>query len=209
MRDLNFLSGLLTKYRESHCFSPPGLRGIDPRCLEALNPTGDPALARIIPGPHDATEMDAFLKSFLYREEAFLVDEIRQMDAETKRIEAVLDTHRPLPFAAAQRVDSRHPAHVSAAELLMATGSLGCLHAWFFHGCRWDQGWAGFGNRIHRADFKRLAALGPPLIMHSNETRTRVGEARVVIRYAFNFWQEDELVYQGDQTAMFFKGKVL
>ena len=166
-------------------------------------------MARIIPGPHDATEMDAFLKSFLYREEAFLVDEIRQMDAETKRIEAVLDTHRPLPFAAAQRVDSRHPAHVSAAELLMATGSLGCLHAWFFHGCRWDQGWAGFGNRIHRADFKRLAALGPPLIMHSNETRTRVGEARVVIRYAFNFWQEDELVYQGDQTAMFFKGKVL
>ena len=153
--------------------------------------------------------MAAFLESFLYREEAFLIDEIHRMDAETKTIEAVLDTNRPLPFAAAQRVDSLHPAHVSAAEMLRATGSLGCLHAWFFHGCRWDQGWAGFGNRIHRADFKRLATLGPPLILQSRETRTRIGPSRVVIRYAFDFRQEDELVYQGDQTAMFFKGKAI
>ena len=166
-------------------------------------------MSKTIPGPYDAKEMRHFLDTFLYREEAFLVDEVLAMDSEARTMEAVLDTTRPLPFAAAQRVDATHPAHVSAPEMLMVTGSLGCLHAWFFHGCRWDEGWAGFGNRIHRADFKRLATIGPPLRLESRETRTRAGAARVVIRYAFDFYQEDALVYQGDQTAMFVKGKLL
>lgn len=166
-------------------------------------------MPRTIPGPFDPADIRHFLDTFLYREEAFLVDEVTAMDHEARSMEALLDTQRALPFAAAQRVDATHPAHVSAPEMLMVTGSLGCLHAWFFHGCRWDEGWAGFGNRIHRADFKRLAMIGPPLRLESRETRTRVGSARVVIRYAFHFYQEDELVYQGDQTAMFFKGKML
>ena len=87
----------------------------------------------------------------------------------------------------------------------MATGSLGCLHAWFFHGGHWDEGWAGFGNRIHRADFKRLVARGPALRLTSRETRSWVGARRVVLRYAFEFFQEGRLVYTGDQTAMFVK----
>jgi glycosyltransferase involved in cell wall biosynthesis len=99
--------------------------------------------------------------------------------------------------------------HVSAAEIIMITGGLGCLHAWFFHGCRWDEGWAGFGNRIHRADFKSLARRGPPLQMHSRETRARTGAQRVLIRYEFHFRQEGRLVYFGDQTAMFLKGRGL
>ena len=78
----------------------------------------------------------------------------------------------------------------------MVTGSLGCVHAWFFHGCRWDEGWAGFGNRIHRADFKQLALIGPPLRFDSRETKTRVGAERVVIRFEFEFWQDDALVYR-------------
>lgn len=178
----------------------------------AANPEsslGETRLTRSIPGPYDEAEMLRFLDTFLYREEAFLVDEVLRMDAETRSMEAVLDTTRRLPFSAAQRVDDTHPAHVSAPELLMVTGSLGCMHAWFFHGCRWDEGWAGFGNRIHRADFKQLATIGPPLRLESRETKTRVGKSRVVIRYAFDFWQGDDLVYRGDQTAMFFKGKLL
>ncbi|MBW2231218.1 MAG: hypothetical protein JRG92_08725 [Deltaproteobacteria bacterium] len=160
---------------------------------------------RMIPGPYEEAEMQRFLDTFLYRQEAFLIDEVLSMDAEKRAIEARLDTTRDLPFARYQRVDENHPAHVSAAELLMVTGSLGCMHAWFFHGCRWDEGWAGFGNRVHRADFKRLAAIGPPLRLLSHETKTRVGPSRVVMRYEFHFWQEDELVYCGDQSAMFFK----
>ena len=91
----------------------------------------------------------------------------------------------------------------------MVTGALGCLHAWLFHGVRWHEGWAGFGNRIHRADFKRLARLGPPIELVSTETRRRVGPKRVVLRYAFEFRQEGELVYSGDQSAMFLKGMAL
>ena len=120
-------------------------------------------MSRNIPGPYPEAEMRRFLDTFLYREDAFLVDEVVSMDAKTRAMEARLDTTRPLPFAAQQRVDANHPAHVSGPELLMVTGSLGCMHAWFFHGCRWDEGWAGFGNRVHRADFRQLALIGPPL----------------------------------------------
>ena len=157
----------------------------------------------------DPDRLQHFLDTFLYREEAVLVDEITGLDADARRIEARLDSDRALPFAAAQRVSANHPAHVSGAELVMVTGALGCLHAYLFHGCRWDEGWAGFGNRIHRADFKRLARVGPPIELVSTETKTRVGEKRVVIRFAFEFRQEGELVYVGDQSAMFVKGMAL
>ncbi|MEZ4333868.1 MAG: hypothetical protein R3F35_19115 [Myxococcota bacterium] len=157
----------------------------------------------------DPALLQRFVDTFLYTAEALLVDEITRVDAEARTLEARLDSMRPLPFARCQRTSARHPGHVSAAELLMATGSLGCLHAYLFHGCRWDEGWAGFGNRIHRADFKRLAVIGPPVELESTETRTRVGERRIVIRYAFRFRQAGELVYLGDQSAMFVKGRSL
>ncbi len=162
-----------------------------------------------LPAPYTPDELKHFLDTFLYKEEAFLVDEIVRMDAEAGLVEARMDTERPLPFAAAQRTGPNHPGHVSGAEIIMITGGLGCLHAWFFHGCRWDEGWAGFGNRIHRADFKRLARLGPPLELVSRETRKRVGARRVLLTYEFEFSQEGELVYKSEQTAMFFKDQAL
>ncbi len=153
----------------------------------------------------DPAELQRFRSTFLYRGEGFLVDEILDLVPEDRAIHARMDTTKPLPYTAFQRTGPYHPAHVSAAEMLALTGSLGCLHAWFFHGCRWDEGWTGFGNRVHRADFKDLARLGPHLELHSRETRTRVGAKRVVIRYEFRFQQEGRLVYFGDQTAMFLK----
>jgi hypothetical protein len=96
-----------------------------------------------------------------------------------------------------------HPAHVTGAEMIMLTASLGALHAWFFHGLRWDKGWAGFGSRIHRADFKALATIGPPMRLESKETRTRTGPKRVVSRYEFEFFQEEKLVYKSEQSAIF------
>ena len=153
--------------------------------------------------------LQRFVDTFLYAPEAFFVDELTRVDPGSRSITALLDTTRPLPLAGLQRTSAEHPAHVSAAELLMATGSLGCLHAYLFHGCRWDEGWAGFGNRIHRADFKRLATIGPPIVLESSETRTRVGGRRIVIRYAFRFLQQEQVVYLGDQSAMFVKGMSL
>ena len=64
---------------------------------------GKSGMTRTIPGPYESAEMRRFLDSFLYREPAFLVDEVIQMDAENGYIEARMDTLRPLPFAAQQR----------------------------------------------------------------------------------------------------------
>lgn len=154
-------------------------------------------------GPIPAAQMQHFLDTFLYGPEAFLIDEIVRVDRAVGEIEARLDTRRALPYSDAQRVRPEHPAHVSAAELLMATASLGCLHAWLFHGCHWDRGWTGFGNRIHRADFRSLVRRGPPLTLLSRETRRRVGARRVMLRIEFRFEQEGTLAYQGDQSAIF------
>lgn len=158
-----------------------------------------------LPDAIDRAEMRRFLDTFLYTEQAFLVDEIVAIDREARTLGARMDTRRDLPVARHQRTGPGHPAHVSAAEIVMITGNLGCLHAWLFHGCRWDEGWTGFGNRIHRADFKRIAQIGPPLELSSSESRARVGPKRVVIRYEFRFEQAGELVYRGDQSAMFLR----
>ncbi len=171
---------------------------------------GYPAgVSREIPGPFEPLEMRRFLDTLIYEPDAFLIDEVVALDSEERRVEARMETDRPLPYTALQRVSESHPAHVAAAEMLMLTGNLGFLHAWFFHGCRWDEGWVGFGNRIHRADFKDLARIGEPLRLESREARTRAGERRVVLRMEFHFWQDDRLVYRGDQSAMFFRGAPL
>ena len=168
--------------------------------------TAPRSAAQLRSGPVPAAEMQRFLDTFLYRPEAVLIDEIVRAESASHEIEARLDTTRALPFSDAQRVRPEHPAHVSAAELLMATGSLGCLHAFLFHGCDWERGWTGFGNRIHRADFRGLVQRGPPLELHSRETKRRVGPRRVVLRFEFRFVQEGSLVYLGDQSAMFLRG---
>lgn len=158
---------------------------------------------REVPGPFSPGEMGEFLGSYMYRGDAFLIDEVLRMDAGLREIDARLDTTRALPYGDLQRSYEGHAPHVAAGDLLMATGSLGCLHAWFFHGCRWSEGWAGFGGRVHRGDFKSVAERGPALILSSRETRGRVGRDRVVLRYEFRFRQEGRLVYYGDQTAVF------
>ena len=162
-----------------------------------------------IAAPVPPGEMQRFLASLLYEPEAFLIDAVQRLDGDDRRVEATMDTARPLPFSALQRESPIHPRHVAAAELLMLTGNLGFLHAWFFHGCRFDEGWAGFGNRIHRADFKSLARIGPPLRLTSRETRSRTGPRRVMLRMEFEFFQHDTLVYRGDQSAIFFRERTL
>lgn len=155
-------------------------------------------------------EIDRFAATFLYSREAFLIDEVSRLDAATGEIEASMDTRRSLPVARFQTGDEiAHPRHVSAPDLVLLTGNLGCLSAYFLHGCRWDEGWVGFGNRIHRADFRRLVLVGPPLRLRSKETRVRVGPRRVVLRYDFHFFQNDTLVYYGDQSAIFVKDRPL
>jgi hypothetical protein len=90
--------------------------------------------------------------------------------------------------------------------LLQLTGMLGMVHAYFMRGVRFDEGWIGFGSRIHRADFKRLVRLGPPLELESVETKARIAPGRHVVRYEFRFTQDGALCYFGDQTATWLRG---
>jgi len=160
-----------------------------------------------VPSPQ---ELERFVSTFLYSREAFLVDELVRVDREAGEIDARMQTTRDLPIGRFQVGDPlAHPRHVSAPDLVLLTGNLGCLHAYFLHGCRWEEGWVGFGNRIHRADFRRLVTIGPPLELHSKETRVREGSKRVVLRYEFRFLQDGELAYYGDQSAIFVKDRAL
>ncbi len=165
-------------------------------------------MAKKIPGPYDPQEIRRFLETFMYREPAFLVDEVIELNAERREIRARLDTTGGLAYTRQQRVSPGHPAHVAGGDLITITASLGCLHAWFFYGCRWDEGWTGFGYRIHRADFKELAEIGSPLELTSRELQSRAGERRLVIRYEFQFRQGTRLVYFGDQSAIFLKNRL-
>ncbi len=149
--------------------------------------------------------MEAFLETFMYEDGVFLADEVLELNAEERTVVARLATTRPFPWVRHQRVWPGHPAHLSVGELIMATAHLGALHGWFFHGLRWNRGWVGYGNRIHRADFKALALVGAPLMLRSRETDSRVGSRRIVVRLTFEFTQEEALVYRGDQTAMFLR----
>ena len=164
----------------------------------------------LIPSPWLDEQMARFLRTFIYSPAAFLVDEVTSADPENKVLEGRMETTRYLPISEEQRGDPvSHPRHVSGPELLLITGSLGCLHASFFHGCWWDEGWVGFGSRVYRADFRDLARIGPPLHLRSEETRSRVGTKRVMLRYSFTFTQEGREVYRGDQSALFVHGAEL
>ena len=168
-----------------------------------------PAL-EAVPRLHGVEPAEAarFVAALPYDPSAFLIDEVLEIDASAKRVRARLDTAKPLPLVAEQRGDPRlHPPHVAGPVLIQLTGMLGMVHAWFLHGVRFDEGWIGFGSRIHRADFRRLVRLGAPLELESVETRARIGPERHVVRYEFRFTQEGALCYFGDQTATWLRGR--
>lgn len=155
-----------------------------------------------------APDAERFLATLPYDPRAFFVDEIVAIDGPARRVHARLDTRRPLPLTDAQRGDpALHPRHVNGAILVHLTGVLGMLHAYFVNGLRFDEGWVGFGSRIHRADFKSLARIGPSLELVSVETKLRAGPERQIARYEFRFSQEGALCYVGDQTATWLRGR--
>jgi hypothetical protein len=90
-------------------------------------------------------------------------------------------------------------------EIYCAGGNGDMEHtlAWLAHGLSFAEGWVGYGAKIHEAEFKRLARVGPPLELEAKVTRHRPGRERHVLRYEFDFRQEGEVVYHGDQTAVF------
>jgi len=132
-----------------------------------------------------------------------LIDEVLEVDRERGLVVARMPTARELPLTREQRNHPvRHPPHLNGGLLVHMTGMLGFVHAWYVLGLRHREGWIGYGARIHSARFHGLARPGEPLVLRGWSTQVRRGEGRVLARYRFEFSQGPELVYEGDQTAM-------
>jgi len=157
--------------------------------------------------PVMTSELDpAFVDDCPYGPEGILIDKILDIDEASSRIVARMPSHDDLPITRTQRAHPvRHPRHVAGGLMVHATGIVGFAHAYYLLGLRHAEGWIGYGAKIHGARFHSIAGPGDPIIIDCRATKLRRGDKRVLGRYEFRFTQNDRLVYEGDQTAMFFR----
>jgi hypothetical protein len=146
----------------------------------------------------------AFVSDSPYMPEALLFDEILEIDTAAGRLVASMPTHERLPFTALQRAHpDRHPRHVSGAVMVHVTAMLGLAHAYFVLGLRHADGWIGYGTHIDSARYGRLARIGPPLKLECHATQVRRIRGAIYVRYQFRFEQENAVVYESRQGAVF------
>jgi hypothetical protein len=146
----------------------------------------------------------AFVADCPYGPGGLLVDDIVTIDREASRVVATMPTHDDLPITREQRVHpERHPRHVSGGLMLHASGIMGFVHGYYVLELRHGDGWTGFGTHIHQLRFRKLARIGPPLSLAATASQVRKIGGAVVARYQFRFEQDGDVVYEGDQTAMF------
>ena len=146
----------------------------------------------------------AFVADCPYGPSGLLIDDIVEIDRAGSRIVATMPTHAELPITRDQRADPvRHPRHVSGGLMIHVTGMVGFAHGYHVLDLRHADGWIGYGTHIHEARFRKMARIGPPLVLSCTATSVRKIRGALVVRYAFGFTQEGESVYEGDQTALF------
>ena len=147
-----------------------------------------------------------FVADCPYGPGAILIDEILEVDRAAGAVVARMPTRPDHPLTREQRADPvRHPRHVSGALMVHATGMLGFVHAYYVLDLRHADGWIGYGGRIYDARFMTLAKMGAPLELRLDATKVRRTDDRVFGRYRFRFTQEQTVVYEGDQAAMWIR----
>jgi hypothetical protein len=148
----------------------------------------------------------AFVADCPYGPGGLLLDEIVTVDRERGSVTALMQTHDDLPLTREQRVhEVFHPRHVSGGLMVHMTGMMGFVHAYYVLDLRHAEGWIGYGGRIHAARFKALAKPGSPLLLECTHKQLRRTARQVLARYDFRFTQNDTVVYEGDQTALWTK----
>ncbi|MGF1467829.1 MAG: hypothetical protein ACFCGT_17050 [Sandaracinaceae bacterium] len=147
-----------------------------------------------------------FVEDAIYLPGGLFIDEVLEVDPNQGLVRCRMPTHDDLPLTREQRAHPvRHPRHVAGGLLVHLTGVVGLVHAFYVLGLRHREGWVGYGGRIHSARFKTLARPGAPLELVGRTTRVRRGPSRIVARYDLRFTQDDKVVYEGDQTAMWIR----
>jgi hypothetical protein len=145
----------------------------------------------------------AFVADCPYGPEALLIDEILEIDSEGNRLVARLPTHEGLPLTRDQRAHPvRHPRHVSGGLIIHATGMLGFAHGYYLQGLRHAEGWIAYGTNIHGGRFRKMGQMGEPLRCEVVATSVRRIRGALVVRYRFRFEQGEDVVYEGDQSAI-------
>jgi len=138
---------------------------------------------------------------------AQFLDEIVSIDRETSTIVARMLPTDDQPITRDQRVHpERHPRHVSGGLMIHVTGILGFAHAYFLLGLRHADGWIGYGTRIHEARFRKMGVMDVPIELACKATLIRRIRNSMVGRYEFLFRQGGDVIYEGDQTAMWTQG---
>lgn len=144
-----------------------------------------------------------FVDDCPYGPGGLLIDDIVAIDRETNTLTASMPTRADFPLTREQRAHpERHPHHVSGALMIHATGILGFAHAYFLLELRHRDGWIGYGTHIHDARFRRMGKIGSPMILHCTATNIRKIKSSIYGRYKFRFEQDGDLVYEGDQSAL-------
>jgi hypothetical protein len=145
----------------------------------------------------------AFVADCPYLPSGLMIDEIVEIDAEASRLVARVPTHDDLPLTRDQRADpQRHPRHVNGGLMIHLTGMVGFAHAYFILGLRHAEGWIGYGTHVHTARFRRMGKIGPPIVLACRATSVRRIRGAIVARYEMRFRQDDDVIYEGDQSAI-------
>ena len=150
--------------------------------------------------PFDA----AFLEDMPYDPETSLMfDGLLAVDREASLVRCRWPTRPDEPITSTQRNHPvLHPAHVSGALMVHATGILGFVHAYHVLGLRHRAGWVGYGTHMDKVVFRKLVPPGDVIEATCRATRARIGEMRCFVRYAFTFHHEGDLCYESQQSAM-------
>jgi hypothetical protein len=138
----------------------------------------------------------------------FLLDDVLEVNREERWVRVRMPTDDDLPLTREQRVSGVHPRHVSGGLMVHMTGMAGFVHVYYLEGVRHADGWIGYGVRIHRARFAKLAPPGEPIIITCRELRAVRRPDRILSRYEFAFTQGEELVYESEQSALWVRGGV-
>lgn len=143
-----------------------------------------------------------FVADCPYGPGGLLIDDIVRVDREASTVVARMPTSAELPITREQRAHpERHPQHVSGGLIVHVTGIMGFAHGYFVLDLRHADGWIGYGTHIHGARFRKMGRIGPPLLLACTATSVRKMRGALIVRYTFRFEQEDDVVYEGDQTA--------
>jgi hypothetical protein len=145
-----------------------------------------------------------FVADCPYGPGGLLIDELVSVDREQSLVRALMPVHEDLPITREQRVHPElHPRHISGGLMIHVTGMMGFLHAYYVLDLRHRDGWIGYGTHIHEGKFKKLGRMGRKLELECRAVQQRKVRGSIFARYRFRFTQGDDLIYEGDQSAIF------